>query len=105
MQRAAPHEQNANVQDESRIAAHFTVQPYDMERVCVGRYKERNPKPKFRIYYDPKQDEPHVVTHSDSKISNGTIYDLYYRFQNFGDKPCVITILRIGEDLGCVRAR
>jgi hypothetical protein len=99
MQQPAPNEHDTNIQNDPPTAAHFTIGPYGMERVCVGRYKEKDPKPKFRIYYSPKQDEPHVVTHTDSKLGDGIIYDFYYRFQNFGDKPCTITIVRVEPDL------
>ena len=84
-------------QDDSTLAAKFTVQPNDMHKVELGRYREAGPEPQFRIYYG--KHEPHVVTHHKNKLSDGDIYILFIQFQNFGDKPCSITIRRVAPDL------
>jgi hypothetical protein len=78
------------------VAARITIEPNSMEKVALGRYREADPEPKFRIYYGPH--EPHVVTHHKSKISDGTIYILFIQFQNFGEKTCSITIKRNEPD-------
>lgn len=79
------------------LAAEFTIEPNEMHKAELGRYREKDPEPTFHIYYGPH--EPHVVTHHKSKLSDGEIYILFIRFQNFGDKPCSITIRRVAPDL------
>lgn len=99
MRQPVPNEHDTNLTDDPMIAAYCTIEPYEMEKLLLGRYREVDPKPKFRIYYNPKQDEPHVVTYTESQLGDDTIYDLYYRFQNFGESPCTVTIVRIAPDL------
>lgn len=88
-------------QNDPMLAAKFTVQPNEMEKVELGRYREVDPEPQFRIYYGPH--EPHVVTHHKNKLSDGDVYILFIQFQNFGDKPCSITIRRTEPDLRLAR--
>ncbi|WP_163513569.1 hypothetical protein [Fodinicola acaciae] len=78
------------------IAAHFVIQPHDMHKAELGEYKEADPEPKFSIHYG--EHAPHVVTHHATKLGDGRVYILFYQFQNFGDKPCEITVWRVAPD-------
>jgi len=65
----------------------------DIERIRLGRFRERDPEPQFVVRLEP--DEPETVVHNLSKFGDGEEYVLYMQVQNFGDLACEVTIERV----------
>jgi hypothetical protein len=91
-----PTDTPKNSKHPMELAGQFTLVPMGMHKIELGKYREADPKPKFRIYYGPH--ETHSVTRHESKLGDGEVYYLFYQFQNFDDKPCEITIRRVEPD-------
>lgn len=94
MASAAPNDRKTTGKYKLEVVGHVTIQPNEMEKICLGRFRTGDPHPRFHVHYYP-QDAPHVVSYHDSCVEHDdNTYALYRHFQNFGDKACTLTVKR-----------
>lgn len=101
MDKHAPDEDK--ILSDPLTAAHITIKPNDMKRVLLGVYSPEDPKPQFTMRYYPHE-APHVTSYHDTELPQDGVYLFFRHFQNFGDKPCTVTIRRVEPDLRLDRA-
>lgn len=63
----------------------------DMASLPVGIYENDFPQPDFHIEVEP---QTVAVNSTLVRVDDNGEYKLTYHFQNFQDKPCVITVRR-----------
>lgn len=91
-QHAPQENQHKYFRQNPREFGPVTVEPNEMKRIPLGRYREADPEPRFAIRYDP--DVENIMVHKPIKIGDGTIYILSYQFQNFGDVAVTVWVRR-----------
>lgn len=76
------------------VIAEVTIPPNELRKVKLGVFTTSDPTPRFHTQWNPK-DAPHVVTQRDVEIDHDDdTHSIYRHFQNFGDRPCTVTIIR-----------
>lgn len=84
---AAPH-------DDTHIVGSVTVTPGQPEQLRVKYLYRLSHKPKFR--FDYSTDEPGMVTRTEHKLTDGTVYYPIFDFKNRGSRACTVTVWWIG---------
>jgi hypothetical protein len=73
------------------------LQPQKACTVQLGTYEEGRPGPEFEITTDPEMSDQIGRSLEELEIPGSKRYMLMYHLNNYGDRPCNVTVRRISS--------
>ncbi|HSX28157.1 MAG TPA: hypothetical protein VLF60_01765 [Candidatus Saccharimonadales bacterium] len=84
---------NIATDEAADILGQVLVKPRHMTKLVVGMYESSIPEPKFRLEFESSASD--AINASLFKFDDKDHYTLVYQFQNYGDRPCRVTVKEV----------